>query len=424
MIRFLSTSLFFVLTATMAQAQNDGCRKCEERGVIPCKQHDDEMHIYERQVQFCSVAAACKECAGALLVDCERCDGGPDSHLISERQEVVRSWMIDERVGAHLGREVPVIETPHFLLIVDTGTLIETKKKKVDGHVVMHRVANDVEEVARLVGEHFLLKGSESKEAGLLRRAAAAFAAGEYLEEVLPPEGPESELPEAASRDYFSKMRMWIWKNPDDHQSVMAKFLGSSSTGDFKMLGKDPVFSVWTEKEFATVPGVRRLFTHNATHMLLSNLYQMLWTGDLGGGWFDAGSAHWYEYKIHELSLNYCIEESTASLDFHGGVWRAPIRKWLKKDETRFLPVLLRENTGAMELPEQALCWSFYDFLVANHVETLPILQKGLKQKQEARKLLTETLGMQLLAIEEEWRAWVAATYPLKGDKPKVTVEK
>ena len=81
-------------------------------------------------------------------------------------------------------------------------------------------------------------------------------------------------MPASAQRDYFSKMRMWIWKNPDDHQNVMAKFLGSSSTGDFKMLGKDPVFSVWTEKEFGTVPGVRRLFTHNATHMLLSNLYR------------------------------------------------------------------------------------------------------------------------------------------------------
>ena len=72
-----------------------------------------------------------------------------------------------------------------------------------------------------------------------------------------------------------------------------------------------------------------------------------------------------------------------------------------------------------MELPEQALCWSFYDYLIANHVESLPILQQGLKRKEEARKLLTDALGMQLLAIEDEWRAWVAATYPLKGDKPK-----
>jgi hypothetical protein len=409
------------LLAPSTLAQNDGCRKCDERGVVLCKKHDDDMHLYERQVQFCSTAAGCKECFGTLLVDCERCDGGPDSGKIPERKAEIEQWMAEERMAQHLGRPVPVVETPHFKLVVDTGTLKEGKKKKIDGHVVMHRVANDVEQAARLLGEHFLLQGTEVREASRLRKAAEAFTAGEVLEEEPASESdnPGSAMPASAQRDYFSKMRMWIWKNPDDHQNVMAKFLGSSSTGDFKMLGKDPVFSVWTEKEFGTVPGVRRLFTHNATHMLLSNLYGMLWTGDLGGGWFDAGSAHWYEYKIHELSVNYCIEEATIPLDFHGGVWRAPIRKWLKKDQTRFLPVLIKKNTGAMELPEQALCWSFYDYLIANHVESLPILQQGLKRKEEARKLLTDALGMRLLAIEDEWRAWVAATYPLKGDKPK-----
>jgi hypothetical protein len=153
--------------------------------------------------------------------------------------------------------------------------------------------------------------------------------------------------------------------------------------------------------------------------MLLSNLYQALWTGDTGGGWFDAGSSHWYEYKIHGLSVNYCIEESTLPLDFHGGVWRAPIRKWLGKEDTPFLPSLLPKNTGAMELPEQALCWSFYDWLVAEHVSSLPKIQHRLKQKEASRVILKEELGMPLLKIEEAWRAWVKATYPTKGDVPR-----
>jgi hypothetical protein len=277
----------------------------------------------------------------------------------------------------------------------------------------MHQVANDVEEVARLIGEHFQLKGYESRRATRLREGA-----DESEEEA------EDDLPKGYNRDYFSKMRMWIWKDPADHRNVMVKFLHSSATGDFKMLGHNPVFSVWTEKLLTTVPGVRRIFTHNAAHMLLSDLYKPLWTGDLGGGWLDAGSAHWYEYKVHELSVNYCIEEATIPLDFHGGVWRAPIRKWLKKDDTRFLPLLLPLNTGAMELPQQALCWSFYDYIVANHVEVIPLLQQGLKKKESARELLTKHLGMSVLAIEDSWREWVQATYPLKGDKPKAPKKK
>lgn len=417
MIQCLLTLFVLISGASTGLAQNDGCRKCDERGVVLCKSHDDEMHVYERQVLFCSVAAGCEDCLGALLVDCKRCDGGPDSHLIPERQAEVAEWMKSERMSQHLGRPVPIVETAHFELIIDTGSLKEGKKK-IEGHEIMHRVANDVEEVARLLGGHYGLSGSESKQAAKLMSLAAAFAADEEppaMEEEPQPEG----VPAALAKDYFSKMRMWIWNDPADHANVMAKFLGSSSTGDFKMLGKDPVFSVWTEKDFGTVPGVRRLFTHNASHMLLSNLYRMLWTGDLGGGWLDAGAGHWYEYKIHELSVNYCIEEATAALDFHGGVWRAPIRRWLQQEEKRFLPVLLKKNTGAMELPEQALCWSFYDYLVANHVGALPLLQQGLKEKRDAREVIAEVLGMQLLPLEDAWRDWVEATYPLKGDQPR-----
>jgi len=217
---------------------------------------------------------------------------------------------------------------------------------------------------------------------------------------------------------------MYIWKDPKDHSAVMKEFQLSTSTGDFKLLGKDPVFSVWTEKSFSTVPGVRRLFTHNAAHMLLSNLYKMLWTGDTGGGFFDAGSAHWYEYTLHGRSVNYCIEEATVPLDYNGGLWRAPIRKRLEADDTPQLPRLLPQNTGAMELPDQALCWSFYDWLVTVHPDELATIQKLLKEKRPGREVLEEALAEKVLTLEATWRAWVSETYPLKGDEPRKPKEK
>lgn len=405
-LALIPTLLAFLLPAA-AGPDGNGCRRCDHRGVVPCGSHSEELHAYEEDVLFCSVAATCEDCLGALLVDCKRCKGGPDDDLIPNRQAAVQAWMAEQPMAEFLERQVPIAETKHFNLIIDTGTLKEGRKK-VDQHLIMHRVARDVEEVARLIGEHYLLQGSQARAAA---DAAEPSKEEEYLDSWTEPEAPKP--------DYLAKMRMWIWNTPSDHKRVMKTFLNSASTGDFKMLGKAPVFSVWTEDSFGTVSGVRRVFTHNAAHMLLSNLYKEMWTGDQGGGWMDAGSAHWYEYKIHGLSLNYCIEESTARLNYHNGVWRAPIRRLLQKQQKRLLPRLIDMNTGAMSLPEQAICWSLYDWLVANHLPAIPLLLEGIKRRVPTRELLREHIGMSVLKIEDEWRVWVEATYPLKGDKPR-----
>lgn len=371
----------FTPAAAAQIIDTDGCRRCDHQGVVPCGEHDDDIHDYEADVEFCSVVARCEVCAGALLVDCERCESGPRSGEIAARQAEVAAWLADDPMSAFLEREVPHVETQRFTLVVDTGTL-KNGKKKVDGHRIMHMVARDVEGVRARIAEHF----------GIV------------------------------ADDYFAKMRMWIWQDPKDHIAVMREFLRSTSTGDFKLLGKDPVFSVYTEDAFSTVPGVRRLFTHNATHMLLSNAYKMQWTGDTGGGWFDAGSAHYYEYMLHELSINYCIEEATLPLDYHGGVWRKAIRKRLQKEDTRMLPRLLPMNTGAMTLPDQALCFAFYEWLVHEHPDKLAPLQKALKEKRPGREVIEEVLGSSVLAVEDAWRAWIDERYPTRGDelrKPK-----
>jgi hypothetical protein len=314
--------------------------------------------------------------------------------LIEERQKTAQEWLAKDQMSPFLERPLPWVETEHFHLVIDCGDLPEGKKKREE-HEIMHRVANDVERVASLIAGHYQLKGKEK---------AAVTEAG---------------APAEFAHEYKSKMRMWIWDNGRDHSAVMDKFLFSSSTGDFKMLGRDPVFSVWTESQFSTVNAVRTLFAHNASHMLLSNLYRELWVGDLGGGWFDAGAGHWYEYEIFGLSIQYCIEEATAEHDYHGGLWRAALKKRFKKEEAYFLPRLLPMNTGAMTLPDQAVCFSFYDWLVNEHPEQLPVILKGLKRQEEPREILRRVFEKGLFSIEDEWRGWVAETYPSKEKPPR-----
>ena len=272
-------------------------------------------------------------------------------------------------------------ETEHYQLVMDLEPMKEGRKK-VDPHLFLHRVAQDVEHVASRIAEHYAVEPGA----------------------------------------YGSKMRMWMWEEAEDHESAMGRFLGTVTRGDFKLLGKAPVFSVWREPGlFDSVEVVRSLFVHNAGHMLISNLYAPLWVGDRGGGWLDAGVGHWYEYDSMERSVHYCIEESTTPLNYHGGEWRAPIRKRLEDgSESDFhLGRLLPMNSGAMTLPDQALCWSFYDWLVAEHMATLPGILRRLKKREPAREILPDVLGMDLFEVERSWRKWVSDVYPRRGDKPR-----
>jgi hypothetical protein len=301
--------------------------------------------------------------------------------VATERLEVIAEWAPLGKLDGLYGRTLPRLETERFNLLIETGELREGKKKK-DQHEIGHLVATDVQAVERLMAPHFQVR-----------------------------EG-----------DYRSRMRMWIWQSSGDHALAMEKFLGSTATGDFKILGMNPVFSVWTEKpHFDEVPEVRTLFAHNAAHMLLSNLHQPEWIGDIGGGWFDAAVGHWYEYAVFGRTQNYCIEEATLSENYANGQWRAAIRKRLESEKEPFLPALIAKNTGAMRQSEQALCWSFYDFLVAKHPDALRGIAEDLKQKKPTRSVLQERLGMDVLAAEAAWRMWVPTVYPTKGDEPRST---
>ena len=361
------------------EAHQDGCRRCKGRGVKDCPEHDATDRDFEGRVLFCSVAAGCEDCGGTMVIDCDRCDGGPESAAAEARRAAIAEWMERSEVAKHFERNVPRCEADHFELVLDVAGKFKIGRKKIDGHRLMHLVADDTSFVADGVAEHFQVKPEE---------------------------------------DYFAKMRMWMWPTSKDHVEAVRAFMNTSARGDFKLLGRDPVFSVWQEPGlFATAQGIRTVFTHNAGHMLISNMFRELDISPHGGGWLDAGLGHWHEYARFDRSVQYCIEEATALDNFSNGVWRAAIRKMCERAASKggtLLPPLFNKTTTSMTAPEQAICWSFYDWLVAEHPSALRPILMGLKQKTDARELLKEHLGMSLLAAEEAWREWVSSTYPKK----------
>ncbi|MCH2112344.1 MAG: hypothetical protein MK213_05750, partial [Planctomycetes bacterium] len=202
------TLLPFFLTLALVPQEVElplpGCKRCDFSGVVECKKHPKDLLAMEAEVLFCSIAAECKSCAGALRVDCTRCDGGPDSQAVEDRRKEVQAWLEKPRaLDDFLGVPIPRLETEYLMVEGDVEVLRESKKK-VTGHELLHRVARDGEKVCAMVAGHF---GAKRK-------------------------------------DYRSPLKLWFWEKAETHRKVMGHFLGSGSAGDFKWLGKEPRFSV------------------------------------------------------------------------------------------------------------------------------------------------------------------------------------
>ncbi len=360
--------------------QDDGCRRCEHLGVVPCKQHGKAEELErERSVLFCSFAADCEDCGGTLVVDCKRCDGGPGSLESAERAAAIAAWRERTEQEAHLDRDCRRVETERFALIVECGP-VRNGKKRMDPHRLAHHLAEDVEAVATGVMEDFALT-------------------------------PE---------DQPSKIRMWIWRDLAEHKAILSEYFGGSGSGEAGFLGRDPRFSSWPQQpHFDEAAEVRSLFAHHATHLLLSNVLAERWIGDLGGGWLDAGAGHFYEYRLFDRTTNYCIEEATARDNYHDGLWRAAVRRTLAENEEPFLPRILGKRTGNMTQEEQALCWSFFDFVRREHRAALRPILEDYKRKREPREVLPDRLGASVLELDQRWRAWVEERYPKKGDEER-----
>lgn len=386
--RILGRDMWLTALCLALLPQERNCPSCLSQGVLPCKAHvevtlEEEECTPENGLEFCSWFAACTLCGGTGLIDCGRCPGGERSEATAKRRETVQRWLQPSALEQALGRSVGRIQTSHHEIVVEVPVLPEGKKK-VKAHAMAHRLAADLEHVARRIEAHYAMTDD----------------------------------------DYRARMRMWIWDDLATHKKVMEKFLGTITEGDFKMLGRDPVFSVWDEPGlFDTVEGVRMVFAHNTAHMLLSNAFEPTWVGDIGGGWFDAGAGHWYEYERFGRTLNYCLEESTLAENYENGRWRAAVRKRLERSKDPVLPGLLPQRTGQMSAAEHALCWSFYDWLVTAHPGKVRPMLAALKKKTAPREIFQSQFQKDVFEVEAEWRAWVGLTYPLKGDEPRAATE-
>jgi hypothetical protein len=376
-----------LVTAALFSAQVDedkvgtGCDFCKNRGAVACERHDKHLLPLEEQVRFCSIAANCKDCQGALLVDCKRCNGGPDSVILEKRLLTYKNYLESPSGPEELfDRLMPRVVTEHYDLIIDVAKL-KDGSRKLNGHEVAHLMAIELEKAAKLLNSHFGAK------------------------------------PFNNSR----RTRIWYWNTLKDHKRVNLDLLKQNSEMGFSLYGVAPASSDWAGSkglEFKAMNVISNA-VHKGTHLRLSNLFRVEWIGNKKAGWFDIGAAHWYEDKLFQRVSTYCIDEANNDLDYEGGKWRVAMRKYLNKNRDGILPELVGKVSGTLRDYEHALAWSLYDWVATEHPKALKPLLMGYKDRVESRDLFRKHLDMTVLQVEAAWREWVAATYPVKDPKPR-----
>ena len=363
-----------------AEEPDGGCRACDMQGVRVCKKHPAELAAYEAEVRFCSAAARCADCGGALTVDCGKCADGPASPLREKRAFACERWM---EVGSDpeklFQRPLLRIETEHFEVIIDAE--LKEGSKTYDAHTFGHFLARELEAMAKSLDEHY----------------------------------------GATAGSYAGRTRIWYWSKAEDHARVNREIFGRNVDSAMKFYGAKPASSAWTGETGleGKALNVAMNAVHVAAHLMMSSMFRAEWLNDKKAGWFDEGAGHWYEEMRFQRTATYCMDESNSDLDWEGGQWRVAIKNWLRKKPDAILPGLLAKLSGTLWPEEHGLSWSLYDWVVAEHRTKLKPLLMGFKDGKDARDLFREHLGLTVPQAEAAWRAWVEKTYPERDPKAR-----
>lgn len=356
------------------------CRFCESRGEKPCKRHRGLLEA-EREVEFCSEAAACRACHGALTVDCKICRNEPVERARAERIEKARVWLAGrrERVDAVTkGRGIVHVRSAHVDLAFSIRPLT-VGRRKLSTHELAHLYVRRIED--------------------LRRRFLETFGLGE--------------------RDFSARLEIYMFADRRDHRLLAPRVAGGGGGGvGMKLMGASAVYCMYHERR--SMPGDEELWrtvAHNVAHLLLGNMHPAVWIGNRGHGWVDAGVAHWFEDLLTGRCATFCYEEVGLSpgAGYRSGRWRVAVRKLAEARKLASFVEVSGRNTDQLSMPEHAQAFAYVDFLLTRcGGEKFAALVRRLKEKRPLREALPETCGLTVLGFDEAFRAWVRANYPLQ----------
>lgn len=370
------------LAALAAAQDGSGCRSCNGHGVLECKLHPKGMLEQEQAVRFCSVAAECKACAGALRTDCRTCRNPEPEAGLEQRRKLVAEWLAERRKAVdEITRNQPLLhlQTAHVDLTFSVKPLT-VGRDKLDSHALMH-----------LYGER-------------LESLHALFCATLQVK--------PADLP--------ARMQVFMFRDMQDHTIIAPRvtgFGGGSSIGQ-KLMGVEAVYCMYHDtRHMPDDEALHRNIVHNVTHLLLSNMAPAVWLGNRKHGWVDEGLAHWFEDKVTGKCANFCYEEVLLQpgAGWKGGRWRVPVRKLVDAGKGRSFAELATRNTDQLEFEDHAMAFAWVDFFITSRGGSLfADLIRALKGGKATRDALQEVYRSDPLSIEEPFRTWVQENYPLQ----------
>ena len=387
---FLSCLLAAMAPAVpQLRAQEQGhvaCRACGSHGANDCTKHGKGMLPQEREVLFCSEAAQCKTCGGALSTDCRQCTNPGVEQELLRRRELVATWREERRqsVDQHApGQPLMHVRTAHVDLAYGVRPLT-VGRDKLDTHEGMHLYAKRLEALR------------------------ARFL----------------QVMEAGENDQTERLVVFMCRDQQNQAALSPRFTemgGGGAAIGTKLMGVQAVYCMW--HDMRSMPGdeeLHRNLVHNVTHLLLSNLTPPAWLGNRGHGWIDEGVAHWFEDDVTGKCANFCYEELLLQpgAGFKGGRWRAPIRRLVEAGELASFAELSAKNTDQLDFQDHAHAFACVDFLLTAHGgKKLARFVVLLKQGTTTRDALQQVYGTDPLAFDTNFTAWVKANYPLQDTK-------
>ncbi|MCP3920563.1 MAG: hypothetical protein GY711_33980 [bacterium] len=351
------------------------CRSCKSVGWVACTEHKADVCALEGEVFYCSFVAGCETCAGIGHVDCEKCENEAAQEELEQRR--ARRAVAEPKLlefDAAMERPLRKGESEHFRLVWELDSL-KVGRKRLDDHALLHLYLDRLEELYRV-----------------------------YVE----------TLGGVHPREFSDKPSIFVWYLPQDQRDASLRFCSTSGQTGVKLMGPNPRFSMCANKQYINSDEqLHRYMFHNVTHLMFASQKPSYWIGQLkGGAWADEGLAHWMEVHFFGIADTYCYQEQNTKVGFKGGKYRPAVRKMVAMDKLPPVADVMRRVTNTLTAEENAVAYSYVDYLISLSGEKFNNIGRKLRRKMEPRKALSEVFGMNPLKFEEQWKAWVLATYP------------
>jgi len=365
------------------------CTTCKNLHFVACR----SCAAFESRVVLCSVAAACRLCAGTSTTLCLHCKApGNDAPILRVRQrraDLAQAFLREHfaLLAAHQLDERLVLQcrTEHFTVLYGVERLDDCAA--VTRHDQLHLYADRLEAVhARLTT-------------------------------VL---GLDAAQPATPPR------RIAILTDEQDVRRLGAAWCGIELQGLGAVCAEPGAAVLWQTRAHRSDASLHRLVVHTAAQLIVGQQLPPDQVDQLGYGWLEAGLAHWCEAEFAGgVCENFTVlERPQPPRTFWGGDWRRAVRALLDSGKLPALADLLATERSDFDFAQHAAVFAFVDHLVqavavpttgtaAAKAEPGPLaaILRAARAGTVSPKAVTEVLRTDLGPVEASFHAFVQNHY-------------